>query len=148
MAQAAGDWRWGVRTTPFLAYIALVVLVLFLTDPPRGNLILRAYHFARTNYSFLYPVSKMSHEMCLNNIIGHNAQLDGEKLAGRDSWKEDIKYLFKNKSFMFSSAGFTFLTFFCGGLSWWGPHYIEDAIKFRNETMSRDEIESDPDIDR
>ena len=73
----------------------------------------------------------MSHEMCLNNIIGHNAQLDGEKLAGRDSWKEDIKYLFKNKSFMFSSAGFTFLTFFCGGLSWWGPHYIEDAIKFQ-----------------
>ena len=50
VAQAAGDWRWGVRTTPFLAYIALVVLVLFLTDPPRGNLILRSYHFARTNY--------------------------------------------------------------------------------------------------
>ena len=36
VAQAAGDWRWGVRTTPFLAYIALAVLVLFLTDPPRG----------------------------------------------------------------------------------------------------------------
>ena len=37
VAQAAGDWRWGVRTTPFLAYIALVILVLFLTDPPRGK---------------------------------------------------------------------------------------------------------------
>ena len=52
VAQAAGDWRWGVRTTPFLAYIALAVLVLFLTDPPRGNSILQAYHFVRTNYSF------------------------------------------------------------------------------------------------
>ena len=37
VAQAAGDWRWGVRTTPFLAYIALIILVLFLTDPPRGK---------------------------------------------------------------------------------------------------------------
>ena len=36
VAQAAGDWRWGVRTTPFLAYIALIILVIFLTDPPRG----------------------------------------------------------------------------------------------------------------
>ena len=89
-----------------------------------------------------------NHELCLTNIIGHNAQLDGEKLEGRDSWKEDIKYLFKNKSFMFSSAGFTFLTFFCGGLSWWGPHYIENAIKYRNETLSWDEVKSDPDIDR
>ena len=37
VAQAAGDWRWGVRTTPFLAYIALIILVIFLTDPPRGK---------------------------------------------------------------------------------------------------------------
>jgi hypothetical protein len=36
VAQAAGDWRWGVRTTPFLSYIALVILIIFLTDPPRG----------------------------------------------------------------------------------------------------------------
>ena len=37
VAQATGDWRWGVRTTPFLAYGALVILIIFLTDPPRGN---------------------------------------------------------------------------------------------------------------
>ena len=112
VARAAGDWRWGVRTTPFLAYIALIILIIFLTDPPRG----------------------------------HAAKLAGEQLRGRDSWTEDVIYLFKNKSFMFSSVGFTFLTFFTGGLSWWAPHYIEDAIKYRNETVSID-TSSDPSID-
>ena len=37
VAHAVGDWRWGVRTTPFLSLIALVILVFFLTDPPRGT---------------------------------------------------------------------------------------------------------------
>ena len=37
VAKAAGDWRWGVRFTPFLTYIALIVLIIFLTDPPRGK---------------------------------------------------------------------------------------------------------------
>ena len=80
-------------------------------------------------------------------ILGNDAKLDGEKLKGRDSWTTDIIYLFRNKSFMFSSIGFTFLTFFCGGLSWWGPHYIEEALKYRNETESID-TSSDPNIDK
>ena len=80
------------------------------------------------------------------NLSGHNAQLDKENLKGRDSWKEDIIYLFKNKSFMFSSIGFTFLTFFTGGLSWWGPHYIESALLYRNETLS--DTSSDPEFDK
>ena len=84
---------------------------------------------------------------CLIYISGHDAKLDGEHLRGRDSWTDDIIYLFKNKSFVLSSVGMTFLTFFTGGLSWWGPHYIEDALKYRNETASID-TSSDPSIDK
>ena len=82
------------------------------------------------------------------SILGHAAQLENGTLKGRDSWRDDLVYLFKNKSFMFSSIGFTFLTFFTGGLSWWGPHYIEDALKYRNETLTADEISSDPSIEK
>ena len=81
-------------------------------------------------------------------ISGHAAQLDNDKLKGRDSWKDDLIYLVKNKSFMFSSIGFTFLTFFTGGLSWWGPHFIEDALKFRNQTLSPDDVSSDPSVEK
>ena len=35
-ADLAGDWRWGVRVTPFLNLIALVLMTFFLADPPRG----------------------------------------------------------------------------------------------------------------
>ena len=49
---------------------------------------------------------------------------------------------------MFSSIGFTFLTFFTGGLSWWGPHFIEDALKFRNQTLSPDDVSSDPSVEK
>ena len=85
--------------------------------------------------------------MYFHYVSGNDAKLDGEKLKGRDSWTKDIIYLVKNKSFIFSSVGFTFLTFFTGGLSWWGPHFIEDALRYRNETASID-TSSDPSIDK
>ena len=34
---AGGDWRWGVRVTPFLNILALVLLLLLMIDPPRGT---------------------------------------------------------------------------------------------------------------
>ena len=85
--------------------------------------------------------------ICLTYILGHDAKLDSQQLKGRDSWTEDIIYLFKNKSFVCSSVGATFLSFFTGGLSWWGPHYIEYVIKYRNETAPMD-TSSDPSIDK
>ena len=39
VAILAGNWRWGIRITPILACIALIVGIIALTDPPRGNVI-------------------------------------------------------------------------------------------------------------
>ena len=39
VAILAGNWRWGIRITPILACIALIVGIIALTDPPRGNII-------------------------------------------------------------------------------------------------------------
>ena len=42
VAEVAGCWRWGVRVTPVLNLLALVLLVVFMVDPPRGK-----FHFLK-----------------------------------------------------------------------------------------------------
>eukprot|EP00096_Caligus_rogercresseyi_P016636 TRINITY_DN939_c0_g1_i2.p2 TRINITY_DN939_c0_g1~~TRINITY_DN939_c0_g1_i2.p2 ORF type:complete len:544 (+),score=132.77 TRINITY_DN939_c0_g1_i2:150-1781(+) len=37
IAGASGDWRWGMRVTPPLGFIAVALIALFMTDPPRGE---------------------------------------------------------------------------------------------------------------
>ena len=31
------DWRWGLRVTPILSYCFIPIVLLFLSDPPRGE---------------------------------------------------------------------------------------------------------------
>ena len=54
----------------------------------------------------------------------------GHQLA---SWGDDLMYLLKNKSYMFSTAAFTCLTFCTGALSWFGPNFVMTALKVRKE---------------
>ena len=49
------------------------------------------------------------------------------------SWGSDLIYLLKNKSYMFSTIAFTCLTFCTGALSWFGPLFVENALKVRIE---------------
>ena len=49
------------------------------------------------------------------------------------SWGYDLLYLLKNKSYMLSTAAFTCLTFCTGALSWFGPEFVENALKVRKE---------------
>jgi hypothetical protein len=37
VAHATGDWRWGLRVTPCLNIVALVLMAIFLVDPKRGT---------------------------------------------------------------------------------------------------------------
>lgn len=36
-AVLAGDWRWGLRVTPFLGIVAVILIIGAMTDPPRGH---------------------------------------------------------------------------------------------------------------
>jgi len=36
-AKAFGHWQWGLRATPVLGVIAVVLILLFMMDPPRGE---------------------------------------------------------------------------------------------------------------
>ena len=37
VAYYTGDWRWGLRIAPFLNMAAIVLMVFFCSDPPRGG---------------------------------------------------------------------------------------------------------------
>lgn len=47
------------------------------------------------------------------------------------SYKEDLKDLCKNRSFMYSTLGFTCVAFVTGGLSWWGPTFMHLGVKLQ-----------------
>ncbi|CAD5111645.1 DgyrCDS933 [Dimorphilus gyrociliatus] len=49
------------------------------------------------------------------------------------SLKKDIKYLLANGSFMFSTLGFTCVSFVAGALALWTPYYISDSLKVNFE---------------
>ena len=34
---AGGDWRWGLRVTPILGFIAVFLIIFCMIDPPRGE---------------------------------------------------------------------------------------------------------------
>uniref|UniRef100_A0A8C4ZZ97 SPNS lysolipid transporter 3, sphingosine-1-phosphate (putative) n=1 Tax=Gadus morhua TaxID=8049 RepID=A0A8C4ZZ97_GADMO len=51
----------------------------------------------------------------------------GQGVAGRSSYLEDIKYLLKNKSFVWSSLGITSMSFVTGALAFWAPTFLSRA---------------------
>ncbi len=56
---------------------------------------------------------------------------------------QDLKYLIKNRSYVLSTLAFTCLTFCVGALSWWGPSFVENAIRLRKEQQ----LETDIDVE-
>jgi len=91
-AELAGTWQWGLRATPIAGILAVVLILFFLEDPPRGH-------------------------------------SEGHGNLQASTYKEDLRSLGRNKSFVLSTLAFTCVTFCAGALSWWGPEFIEKAIR-------------------
>ncbi|XP_017049497.1 protein spinster isoform X2 [Drosophila ficusphila] len=70
---------------------------------------------------------------------GHS---EGSHNLEATTYKQDIKALLKNRSFMLSTAGFTCVAFVAGALAWWGPSFIYLGMKMQpgNENIVQDDI--------
>ncbi|KAH9376388.1 hypothetical protein HPB48_014677 [Haemaphysalis longicornis] len=53
---------------------------------------------------------------------------DGATAMGPSSIKEDLRALVTNRSYIWSTLGFTCVTFAAGALSWWAPSYMVHAL--------------------
>jgi len=91
-ARLLGGWQWGLRATPVLGIVAVILILTLMVDPPRG-------------------------------------ESEGHQELQAATYTEDLASLGKNKSFVFSTLAFTCVTFCTGALSWWGPIYIQDALR-------------------
>ncbi|XP_021173535.2 protein spinster homolog 3 isoform X1 [Fundulus heteroclitus] len=55
------------------------------------------------------------------------AETHGDGVTAHSSYKEDVKYLLKNKSYVWSSLGVTALAFLTGALAFWMPTFLARA---------------------
>jgi len=55
-------------------------------------------------------------------------------------WKSDLYHIMKNKSFIFSSLGYTCQCFIVGAVSFWVPTYIERAFILRGQDYDMADI--------
>nr|XP_002119843.1 protein spinster homolog 1 isoform X1 [Ciona intestinalis] len=93
-AQAFGSWHWALRITPGLGLITMALMMVVIPNPKRG-------------------ASEA------NNTIETTGKLERET-----SYKEDLIYILKNKSFICVTIGFTFMAFVVGSLTIWGPIFV------------------------
>ncbi|XP_069003082.1 protein spinster homolog 3 [Embiotoca jacksoni] len=59
------------------------------------------------------------------------AETHGDGVIGQTSYLEDIKYLLKNKSYVWSSLGVTALAFLTGALAFWLPTFLTRAQRLQ-----------------
>lgn len=66
---------------------------------------------------------------------------EGSQEMESTSYWEDVKYICKNRSFMFSTIGFTCVAYVSGALAWWGPKYMHLGLKLQpgNENIELSE---------
>ncbi|KAK2828816.1 hypothetical protein Q5P01_019850 [Channa striata] len=55
------------------------------------------------------------------------AETHGQGVSAQTSYLEDIKYLLRNKSYMWSTSGVTALAFLTGALAFWMPTFLSRA---------------------
>ncbi|VVC37398.1 Major facilitator superfamily,Major facilitator superfamily domain [Cinara cedri] len=93
-ARIFGSWHWGLRVTPLLGMMAILMILFLMEEPERG-------------------------------------QSEGLSHLTTTSWSEDIMLLIRNRSFVFSTAGFTCVAFVTGSLAWWGPNIMWQGLKMQ-----------------
>ncbi|XP_036975982.1 protein spinster homolog 3 isoform X3 [Acanthopagrus latus] len=59
------------------------------------------------------------------------AETQGEGVAMQSSYREDVKYLLKNKSYVWSTLGVTATAFLVGALGFWTPAFLSRAQVFQ-----------------
>lgn len=68
--------------------------------------------------------------LCPNPPRGAS-ETHGQGVTEQTSYKEDIKYLLKNKSYVLSSLGVTATAFLVGALAFWAPTFLSRAQVFQ-----------------
>lgn len=106
MRNLFGEWQYALRLTPIFGVLSVLAFT-FVKEPVRGQV---------ENYSV---TSTESESFNNPSVVVKNL-------------KEDMRYLFSNPTYIFTSLGFTWVCFSIGALSWWAPKFMQYAINDEN----------------
>ncbi|CAF1065589.1 unnamed protein product [Rotaria sordida] len=62
--------------------------------------------------------------------------IDGAQVLKRDNWFSDVQKIFRVKSFILTTLGFTWVAFALGSLAWWAPRFLQLAYILHYKTES------------
>ncbi|XP_006136125.2 protein spinster homolog 3 isoform X1 [Pelodiscus sinensis] len=108
VTQAVGHWHWAFRITPCMGVIALVLLILLVPDPTQH-------------------ASEGHGGWSITSTTQGADKEHGAQSTACTTWREDIKSLSKNRSFIWSSLGVTAISFVTGALGLWMPLFLYRA---------------------
>jgi len=92
-----GSWEWALRVTPVLSVVVIFLMIFVIPTVKRGGA-----------------------DAVKPDVL---EKLDAES-EEKESYCNDLKHIFKNKTFMCITIGFTFMAFMAGSLSFWGPKLV------------------------
>ncbi|XP_019401000.1 PREDICTED: protein spinster homolog 3-like isoform X1 [Crocodylus porosus] len=108
VTQAAGHWHWAFRITPCMGGLALVFVILLIPNTTQRT----AKGFGGQSITDTTQVAAKEHEP-------HS--------TAHTTWCKDVKSLGKNRSFIWSTLGFTAVAFVTGVLGFWMPVFLYRA---------------------
>ncbi|XP_065054666.1 protein spinster homolog 1-like [Rhopilema esculentum] len=114
VAEAAGDdWHWAFRVTPGLGVLCVILCMFVVHEPKRGAV--------ESESPDLKDVSASLH---------HESS----------SYLDDIKSIFKVKSFVHATVGFTCVSFVVGSLAFWAPSFVLYSEQARGKDVKIDDV--------
>uniref|UniRef100_A0A915DVL7 Uncharacterized protein n=1 Tax=Ditylenchus dipsaci TaxID=166011 RepID=A0A915DVL7_9BILA len=115
VATAFDDWKWGIRVTPILGLISIIAVIILIEEPERGQAEKEA------------KVKSSSDEKPKKDL--------------NSTYLDDLKYLIKIKTYIWSTVGYTAVVFVSGTLAWWAPSAIDYALAMQQNLNNTTELD-------
>uniref|UniRef100_A0A1I8BAR1 MFS domain-containing protein n=1 Tax=Meloidogyne hapla TaxID=6305 RepID=A0A1I8BAR1_MELHA len=121
-------WQWGIRATPLFGVLTIIALIIGVDEPIRGQA-------DREDEDKLNGPTESDN---LNNRV-HPSVPNEDVITVTAPFKhklaniyQDLVYLLKNQTFVWSTIAYTAVVFSTGTLTWWAPAAIEEAIAWHH----------------
>lgn len=98
-SQLMNQWQWALRVTPVLGIIAVLFTVFAMHEPKRGA-------------AECFEDPKNIDDVSESIVVEHPS-----------SFIDDLRVIVHIPSFLWSTAGFTCISFVVGALAWWAPDF-------------------------
>eukprot|EP01134_Creolimax_fragrantissima_P002859 CFRG2859T1 len=141
-------WQWAFRMTPPIGLVLALVARTFLLNPERGNSdnLTKTYHTDVRDSDPLLNTDTDGEETFTHTREHTQAQYPyvsvrerGHERNGVVGFLEDSMECVRVRSFLFSTLGFTSVTFATGALGLWGPKFIVDITSQTESPISTSE---------